>query len=422
MKRIFPLLILTLACFAFTVSNYYPIDGYERTGIKRLKRLELIKSGEIVETSKLPAGAMKSYMDIKLNLISKKEDSLVCFLKVDPNFQKDINALFKGLDKSYSLTVIDISDPEHPRFAQRNETAGYQPGSVGKLAVLTALFTELAKIYPDDFEKRLDLLRNKSVKAGIWGLTDEHTIPIYNIETKKLVKRQVIASDVFTLFEWADHMLSVSNNGAASIVWREALLMHAFGKDYPDLTQEGADAYFKNTPKKELTDLGNDVVNLPLRTLEITPDEWRLGSFFTKGANTYVGDKGGSIGTPMGLMKFLIQLEQGNVVDEASSLEMKRLMYMTDRRIRYAQSPALKEAAVYFKSGSLYKCDRTKGESCGKYMGNISNFMNSVAIVEHPNNCKYMVVLMTNVLRKNSATDHMMLAASIDKIIQKGGQ
>ncbi|MFH6768958.1 serine hydrolase [Gaetbulibacter aquiaggeris] len=422
MKRMLPLLILTLACFAFTVSKYYPIDGYERTGIKRLKRLELIKSGEIVETSKLPAGAMKSYMDIKLNLISKKEDSLICFLKVDPNFQKDINALFKGLDKSYSLTVIDISDPEHPRFAQRNETAGYQPGSVGKLAVLTALFTELAKIYPDDFEKRLELLRNKSVKAGVWGLTDEHTVPIYNIETKKLVKRQVIASDVFTLFEWADHMLSVSNNGAASIVWREVMLMHAFGKEYPDLTQEGADAYFKNTPKKELTDLGNDVVNLPLRTLEITPDEWRLGSFFTKGANTYVGDKGGSIGTPIGLMKFLIQLEQGNIVDEASSLEMKRLLYMTDRRIRYAQSPALKEAAVYFKSGSLYKCDRTKGESCGKYMGNVSNFMNSVAIVEHPNNCTYMVALMTNVLRKNSATDHMMLAASIDKIIQKGGQ
>lgn len=422
MKRIFPSLILTLACFAFTVSNYYPIDGYERTGIKRLKRLELIKSGEIVETSKLPAGAMKSYMDIKLNLISKKEDSLVCFLKVDPNFQKDINALFKGLDKSYSLIVIDISDPEHPRFAKRNETAGYQPGSVGKLAVLTALFTELANIYPDDFEKRLDLLRNKSVKAGVWGLTDEHTVPIYNIETKKLVKRQVIASDVFTLFEWADHMLSVSNNGAASIVWREVMLMHAFGKDYPDLTLEEAESYFKNTPKKELTDLGNNVVNLPLRTLEISPDEWRLGSFFTKGANTYVGDKGGSIGTPIGLMKFLIQLEQGNIVDEASSLEMKRLMYMTDRRIRYAQSPSLKEAAVYFKSGSLYKCDRTKGETCGKYMGNIDNFMNSVAIVEHPNNCTYMVALMTNVLRKNSATDHMMLAASIDKIIQKGAQ
>jgi len=165
--------------------------------------------------------------------------------------------------------------------------------------------------------------------------------------------------------------------------------------------------------------LGNDFVNLPLRDLGITSDEWRLGSFFTKGANTYVGDKGGSIGSPLGLMKFLIQLEQGNVIDEQSSLEMKRLMYMTDRRIRYAQAPSLKEAAVYFKSGSLYKCDRSKGETCGKYMGNVSNFMNSVAIVEHPDNCRYIVVLMSNVLRKNSATDHMMLAASIDKIIKK---
>ncbi|MEP1015775.1 serine hydrolase, partial [Maribacter dokdonensis] len=189
---------------------------------------------------------------------------------------------------------------------------------------------------------------------------------------------------------------------------------------YPQLTQQEADTYFKETPKKELTDLSNDVVNLPLRELGITSDEWRLGSFFTRGANTYVGDKGGSIGSPQGLMKFLVQLEQGKVVDEASSLEMKRLMYMTDRRIRYAQSPALKEAAVYFKSGSLYKCDRSKGEACGKYMGNVTNFMNSVIIVEHPDNCRYMVVLMTNVLRKNSASDHMYLAGNIDKIIRKG--
>ncbi|MEL0456265.1 serine hydrolase [Flavobacteriaceae bacterium SZ-1-7] len=419
MKKILYLLLIFVFCAAFIPFDYYPIDGYERTGIKRLKRLELIKSGEIKEVSKLPEGAMKSYMDIKLNLLPKRNDSVKCFLKVDDVFQKEINALFRGLDKSYSLAVLDISDIDHVRYAQRNETAGYQPGSVGKLAVLTGLFNQLSKIYPDDFEKRLELLRSKSVKAGVWGLTDEHTVPIYNIETQKLVKRQVIASDVFTLFEWADHMLSVSNNGAASIVWREALLMQAFGEKYPELTEEEANAYFKDTPKKELTDMANDIVNLPLRDLGITSDEWRLGSFFTRGANTYVGDKGGSIGTTLGLMKFLVQLEQGNVIDINSSLEMKRLMYMTDRRIRYAQSPALKEAAVYFKSGSLYKCDRSTGEPCGKYMGNVQNFMNSVAILEHPDNCNYMVVLMTNVLRKNSATDHMMLAASIDKIIKQ---
>ena len=419
MKKILVLLVVVFSASAFTSYTYYPIDGYERTGIKRLKRLELIKSGELKDATALPAGALKSYSDIQLNLLSRKNDSAMGLMQVNEDFQKEINALFRGLDKSYSLTVLDISDPENVRYAERNETAGYQPGSVGKLAVLNGLFTQLAKIYPDSFELRTELLKNKSVKAGVWGLTDEHTVPIYNIEKNTLVKRQVIASDVFTLYEWADHMLSVSNNGAASIVWREVLLMAAFGDKYPELTQEETDAYFKETPRKELTDLGNDVVNLPLRELGITADEWRLGSFFTKGANTYVGDKGGSIGSPQGLMKFLVQLEQGKVVDEASSLEMKRLMYMTDRRIRYAQSPALKEAAVYFKSGSLYKCDRSKGEACGKYMGNVTNFMNSVIIVEHPDNCRYMVVLMTNVLRKNSASDHMYLAGNIDKLIRK---
>ncbi|PHN94176.1 hypothetical protein CSC80_02135 [Maribacter sp. 6B07] len=419
MKKIIVLLVVVLSASAFTTYKYYPIDGYERTGIKRLKRLELIKSGEIKDASALPVGAMKSYNDIQLNLLSRKNDSAMGLMQVDADFQKEISALFRGLDKSYSLTVLDISDPENVRYAERNETAGYQPGSVGKLAVLLGLFTQLEKIYPDSFEKRTELLKNKSVKAGVWGLTDEHTIPIYNIEKNTLVKRQVIASDVFSLYEWADHMLSVSNNGAASIVWREALLMAAFGEKYPELTQEEADVYFKETSKKVLTDLSIDVVNLPLRELGITSDEWRLGSFFTRGANTYVGDKGGSIGSPQGLMKFLVQLEQGKVVDEASSLEMKRLMYMTDRRIRYAQSPVLKEAAVYFKSGSLYKCDRSNGEACGKYMGNVTNFMNSVIIVEHPDNCRYMVVLMTNVLRKNSASDHMYLAGNIDKIIRK---
>lgn len=419
MKKLIVLFLAFNLISSFNTINLYPIDGYTHTGIKRLKRLELIKSGELKDATKLPEGALKSYMDIELNLLSKKADSVGSFFVVDEVFQKEINSLFKGLDKSYSITVLDISDLEHIRYAKRNETAGYQPGSVGKLAVLVALFDQLAKIYPNDFEKRLELLRTKVVRAGVWGLTDEHTIPIYNIETQKLVKRQVIASDVFSLFEWADHMLSVSNNGAASIVWREALLMQIFGDKYPKLTQEEADAYFKTANRKELTDMANDVVNLPLRNLGISKDEWRLGSFFTKGANTHVGDKGGSIGSPLGMMKFLIQLEQGTIIDQESSLEMKRLMYMTDRRIRYAQSPALKEAAVYFKSGSLYKCDRSKGEACGKYMGNVTNFMNSVVIVEHPDNCRYMVALMTNVLRKNSGTDHMMLASSIDKIIRK---
>ncbi|TYP97415.1 beta-lactamase family protein [Tenacibaculum adriaticum] len=408
---------LIFACFVFTIPNNYPIDGYQNTGIKRLKRLQLTISGELPNPG-LPSGAYKSINDIKLNLLSRKKENTENLLIEDAILQKKINTLFPRLDRSYSITILDITNPTNLRYAQQNESRGYQPGSVGKLAVVTGLFHQLAKIYPDSWEKRTDLLKTKFVRAGNWALSDEHTVPIFNTETNKLVKRQVDASDVFSLYEWTDHMLSVSNNGAASVVWREVLLMAAFGDKYPNLTEIEADTYFKNTPKSIITDLSNDVVNIPLRELGITSDEWRLGTFFTRGANQYVGAKGGSIGTPLGLMKWMLQLEQGKIIDEKSSLEIKRLMFMTDRRIRYAQAPQLKDAAVYFKSGSLYKCDRTKGEPCGKYKGNVDNFMNSVAIIEHPDGTNYMVCLMTNVLRKNSASDHMFLAGSIDKAIK----
>lgn len=146
-----------------SISFFYPIDGYERTGIKRLKRLELIQSGELKTTTPLPPGALRSWEDIHLNLKARNADSVSVFFAEDEQLQKDINALFRGMDRSYSLSVLDISDPEKLRYAHRNETLGYQPGSVGKIAVLVALFDQLSKVYPDSFEDRLALLRNKSV-------------------------------------------------------------------------------------------------------------------------------------------------------------------------------------------------------------------------------------------------------------------
>lgn len=419
MKRILTLLVSLLALFFFCSAAFYPIDGYEYSGIKRIKRLELVSKGEIKDAKALIPGAMKSINDIQLNLIAKSDSKLTDLMEADPEFQSKINNLFKNLDSHYSISVLDITDPDNLRFAERNPMAGYQPGSVGKLAVLTGFFTQLAKIYPNSFDDRLNLMKTKIVKSGKFGVGDHHTIPIYNLETKKLVKRTVQASDEFTLFEWLDHMVSVSNNGAASVVWRETLFMAAFGDKYSTLTEQEADAYLKNTPRSELAKLGYDVVNLPLRDMGISQEEWKLGSFFTGGAKSVVPVSGGSSGTSRGLMKFLINLEQGKIVDPLTSLEMKRIIYMTDRRIRYAASPELRDAAVYFKSGSLYKCDRTKGEVCGKYMGNVDNFMNSVAIVEHADNHCYMVVLMSNVLRKNSASDHLALASNIDKIIRE---
>jgi len=405
-----------LGCVVLTsADNLYPIDGYELTGIRRLKRLELIMAGELKE-SKPISGAQKSISDIKLNLLGAKGDSLEALPAADAKFQKSVNALFPNLDESYSLALLDITPGRPMRYASRKENLQYQPGSVGKIAVATAFFTELSKIYPDSFDQRRALLRDRSVRAGKWAMYDEHTVPIFDLETRKTVKRTVVETDVFSLYEWLDHMLSVSNNGAASVCWREAVLMRVFGKDYPTLTEEQADEYFRTTPKSQLSEIANSVVNDPLRALGITTDEWRLGAFFTKGAGSFSPGKGGSIGTPSGLMKYLVAMERGQVVDSASSLEIKRMLYMTDRRIRYAAAPQLATAAVYFKSGSLYSCKQEEGYQCGKYIGNVNNYMNSVAIVEHTDGTTYLVVLMSNVLKKNSASDHAALASSIDRI------
>jgi hypothetical protein len=77
---------------------------------------------------------------------------------------------------------------------------------------------------------------------------------------------------------------------------------------------------------------------------------------------------------------------------------------------------------VYFKSGSLYQCKQEPNFKCGKYMGNVKNYMNSVAIVETDSagwQLDYMVTLISNVLRKNSAVEHQTLATRIHRLIEK---
>lgn len=411
-----PLTFILFLVFS-TVIIHYPIDGYDETGIDRLLRLQRIMSGEI-EGQSPPSGAQKSITDIRLELTGPRGDTLETIPAPDPGLQKSVDAIFSTLDPSYSLAVLDITEGRPIRYAHRKQAVGYQPGSVGKLAVLVALFNELERIYPHSFEKRQELLRNREVSGGQWVIPNEHEVPIYNPETGFYARRPVRKEDRFSLYEWTDHMISVSSNAAASVVWRECLLMRAFGSRYPDLTEEEAAEYFKSTPKKELSEIAGSVVNDPLREIGINADEWKLGRFFTHGAASIVPPGGGSIGSPLGLMKFLIAVERGRIIDRKSSLEIKRILYQTDRRIRYAASPALANAAVYFKSGSLYKCQQEEGFNCKKYHGNVYNYMNSVAIVEQPDGRTYLVVLMSNVLRQNSSAEHYTLATRIDKLIK----
>ena len=179
--------------------------------------------------------------------------------------------------------------------------------------------------------------------------------------------------------------------------------------------------FFTTTPKKELSALLVRALHDPVTRNGLDLEQLRQGSFFTrKGKQRVPGTT--SYATPRELLRWLIKLEQGKLVDAFSSREIKRLLYMTQRRIRYASAPALRDSAVYFKSGSLYSCQEEEGFKCGKYKGNKKNYMNSVAIVENSNDGRrlhYISTLISNVLRKNSAVDHQTMGMRIHRLIEK---
>lgn len=407
-------LFLCLVCLQ-TAAEAYPIDGYYYTGIRRLINQRRVMEDSIAGR-RIPFGALKYRDQIKLNL-ADSDQSFDQLATTDKAFEDQILSLLPNLDKSYSVSIMDITPGRKVRYAERQPLRQFQPGSVGKLAIITGLFTELARLYPDDFEKRMILLKNHKVKANTVGIPDHHTVPFYDVDRERFYKRHLQSRDEFSLFEWADHVMSVSSNGAASVVWREVIYMRAFGDDYP-VSEEVAENWVDTVDRRELARIARGVVNDPLRELGITEDEWRLGSLFTRTGKQKFPAGGGSTGTPRGLMKWMVALEKGDIVDKQSSLEFKRLMYMTDRRIRYARSNALDSAAVYFKSGSFYKCDRSRNPNCGKYRGNVYNYMNSVCMVEQPDGTTYLVALMTNVLSRNSGYDHYILARRFDNAVR----
>ena len=90
-------------------------------------------------------------------------------------------------------------------------------------------------------------------------------------------------------------------------------------------------------------------------------------------------------------------------------------------RIRYAAHPALADSAVYFKSGSLYGCKPERGYECGKFLGNRINFMNSMVVIESIDRdppLRYAVVLLSNVLRKNSSDVHQEIGFKIHRLME----
>jgi hypothetical protein len=414
LSLLFQLALLVSATLLPTPLHAWPLDGYPDTGIRRLEQGRLIQTGEL-PGRKQPVGATKSTAQVQLHLAdSSTSDSLL--FREDPVLQKRLGQLFANLDKNYSLSLLVLRPGEAPRYAAWRDQVNYQPGSVGKLAVVTGLYSELARRYPADTAARRALLKSRQVKAEKWIQVDTKKAPFYDPVKKRGELRKFNLGDQFSLYEWADHMMSPSSNAAASTVWKEMILMRGLDAAYPP-TPEAEKSFWADTPPRRLTDLAFPTVNDPLYAAGVDSADFRLGSLFTSEGKRRVPGVGTKADT-RAMITWLARLEQGRIVDRWSSLEIKRLLYTTWRRIRYASSSALKDCAVYFKSGSLYKCEAEAGFTCLKYHGNVDNYMNSVAIVEMPDGTTYLVALMSNVLKKNSDKDHMALAAQIHKLVQ----
>ncbi len=409
-----PLLACACALAAGTASAY-PLDGYEATGIRRLEANRLAQQG-VVKDVRQPPGALLGTKDVDLRLLGQKFD----LPPPDPEFAAQVGGILTGGMDDYGVAVLDLSDPARPRYAEHRADHTQNVGSVGKLLVALALFQALADAHPDDLEARRRVLKTTVVTADGFSQSDHHTVRIFDPKTKALTRRAVQVGDRATLYEWLDWMLSPSSNSAAGMVMREAMLLRQFAAAYPP-SEEQIRRFFDETPKKELTALFERTFYEPVTRNGLDLALLRQGSFFTATGKQKVPGPGDSVGSARELMRYLLRMEQGRLVDEFSSREIKRLLYVTERRIRYASSPALAEAAVYFKSGSLYECAKEAGFTCRPYAGNVKNYMNSTAIIESPaanRKIYYMSTLVTNILRKNSASEHQALATRLQQLIE----
>ncbi|WP_319548258.1 serine hydrolase [Desulfogranum marinum] len=409
--------LIFLLALSSTMAHAYPLDGYADTGIRRTEGARLANQGIIADV-KQPPGALLTTKQVDLRLLEHGNFQIP---SPDPGLSAQITSLLGKHTNEYSVALLDLTDIASPRYAVHRGDHKQNVGSVGKILVALGFFQALADTWPDDTAQRIGVLKNTLVTADKFSQSDHHTIRIFDIENKKLTRKTMQIGDQGSQWEFLDWMLSVSSNAAAAMNQRQGMLLTHYGKDFQPSEKE-IRRFFKETPAKEKTALYQKTFWDPVTRNGLDLEQMRQGSFFTREGKRLVNGGGNSYATANQLLELLIKMEQGQLVDEFSSRQLKRLLYMTERRIRYASAPALANSAVYFKSGSLYKCKKEEGFKCGAYKGNVRNYMNSVAIVESPpeeGSLYYMVIVISNVLRQNSAVEHQTLATRIHRLMQK---
>jgi hypothetical protein len=406
-----------LGLLAPAPSPAYPLDLSGETGITRLEAFRLGQKGlERKGEALLPKGALLPASRVVLSLADQPGFQIP---PPDPELGAQLRRALGADAPYYSLALLDLTDPEHPRYAGVNPDRGQIPGSVGKIMVALAVFQALADVYPNDLDARRRVLRETQVTADGFIRNDDHEVPFWKPGDPRVDRRPIREGDVANLWTWLDWMISSSSNAAGSEVMAQMVLLRRFGRDYP-VPEVQAATFLTRTPKSELTRIYLAGMLDPIRQNGLDRSRLQQGSFFTREGKARIPGTG-STATAGELLHYLVLMEQGKLVDPFSSLEIKRLLYLTEHRIRYAAQPALADSALYFKSGSLYSCKPEPGYSCGKFLGNRLNYMNSMVLVETPDRTpplRYAVAVLSNVLKKNSAQVHEDLALEIHRIIE----
>lgn len=383
----------------------YPLDSFDETGIRRLEgyfySLPTASGRQMIR-----AGALLSVSELELS------NPAVSFPPPrDSYLQQGLTQIVSRYGSGINISLIDYSQPGSPAYAGINDGNPFVPGSVGKVMVGVALFDALARMYPDSTSNREKVLRDHMITADKIIENDSHVVPFWSDATRTVFHRPLELGDRANLWSYLDFMMSPSSNAAGSIVMREVLLMNHLGQRYMS-TSGGADL-LQRLSAGELSSLMQRSFIAPMRRLGL--DGLFQASFFTKAGKAMFPSMGSSAST-RDLAHLLLLIEQGKVVDKFSSLELKRILYLTQARERYVGSPALDDAAVYFKAGSLYKC----GGPCVKYEGTIQNVLNGISIIEYPVAApknRYIVALSTNIPRRNSEQLHRALAGEVHSLV-----
>lgn len=392
----------------------WPLDDWDGTNIGRLEYMRRIERGEMKGTSQ-PPGALLGTGAVDIRLAG----SDIGMPSPDTDFTARVRGLLGTEADRYAFAVLDLTDPATPRLAAHRMDQRWNPGSVGKLLVAIGWLQALADRYPQDLDARWRVLRDTPMVATEVIVRDSHTVRRWDRDNRTLIRRPLQVGDKGSLFEFLDWMVSPSSNAAASMLIRELLLFRAFEHDYP-VDADVAGKYFGDTPRTTLAAALAEALQAPLMRNGFDTETLRQGSLFTRKGKALVPGTT-SIASPRSLLEVLLAIEQGRLVDRFSSRVLKKLMYVTERRIRYASAPALREAAVYFKSGSLFRCVEEPGFECRAYQGNALNLMHSVAIVESPAKTRrlhYLVVVMSNILKRNSAVDHQAFGTALEQLLR----